>query len=126
MSNVMSLKSFQNNVKRNGFDLSYKNAFTAKAGELLPVSVIECIPGDKFKISSKSFTRTQPLNSAAFVRMREYYDVFFVPYRLLWNRYPTFFTNMKDFHHAAGINQSGAWCCCNAGYSTPCYQFLWF
>ena len=107
MSNVMSLKSFQNNVKRNGFDLSYKNAFTAKAGELLPVSVIECIPGDKFKISSKSFTRTQPLNSAAFVRMREYYDVFFVPYRLLWNRYPTFFTNMKDFHHAAGINQSG-------------------
>lgn len=107
MSNVMSLKSFQNNVKRNGFDLSYKNAFTAKAGELLPVSVIECIPGDKFRISSKSFTRTQPLNSAAFVRMREYYDVFFVPYRLLWNRYPTFFTNMKDFHHAAGINQSG-------------------
>ena len=107
MSNVMSLKSFQNNVKRNGFDLSYKNAFTAKAGELLPVSVIECIPGDKFKISSKSFTRTQPLNSAAFVRMREYYDVFFVPYRLLWNRYPTFFTNMKDFHHAAGINQPG-------------------
>ena len=107
MSNVMSLKSFQNNVKRNGFDLSYKNAFTAKAGELLPVSVIECIPGDKFKISSKSLTRTQPLNSAAFVRMREYYDVFFVPYRLLWNRYPTFFTNMKDFHHAAGINQSG-------------------
>ena len=107
MSNVMSLKSFQNNVKRNGFDLSFKNAFTAKAGELLPVMVKEVIPGDKFKIDGQSFTRTQPLNSAAFVRMREYYDVFFVPYRLLWNRFPTFFTNMKDFHHAAGINQSG-------------------
>lgn len=107
MSNVMSLKSFQNNVKRNGFDLSFKNAFTAKAGELLPVMVKEVIPGDKFKINGQSFTRTQPLNSAAFVRMREYYDVFFVPYRLLWNRFPTFFTNMNDFHHAAGINQSG-------------------
>ena len=32
MSNVMSLKSFSNSVKRNGFDLSFKNAFTAKAG----------------------------------------------------------------------------------------------
>lgn len=110
MSNVMSLKSFQNNVKRNGFDLSYKNAFTAKAGELLPVSVIECIPGDKFKISSKSLTRTQPLNSAAFVRMREYYDVFFVPYRLLWSSYPTFFTNMQDQHHASTIQTSYATC----------------
>ena len=107
MANVMSLKSFSNNVKRNGFDLSFKNAFTAKAGELLPVMVKEVIPGDKFKVSGQSFTRTQPLNSAAYVRMREYYDFFFVPYRLLWNRAPTFFTNMKDFHHAAGINQSG-------------------
>ena len=30
MSNVMSLKSFENKVKRNGFDLSFKNAFPAK------------------------------------------------------------------------------------------------
>ena len=107
MSNVMSLKSFSNNVKRNGFDLSFKNAFTAKAGELLPVMVKEVIPGDKFKISAQSFTRTQPLNTAAYVRMREYYDVFFVPYRLLWNRFPTFFTNLPDFHHAATLTSAG-------------------
>ena len=107
MSNVMSLKSLKNNVKRNGFDLSFKNAFTAKAGELLPVMCKEVIPGDKFKISGKSFTRTQPLFSSAFVRMREYYDVYFVPYKLLWNRYNQFFTNLPDFHHAASINSSG-------------------
>lgn len=104
MSNVMSLKSFQNNVKRNGFDLSFKNAFTVKAGEILPVFCKEVIPGDKFKISGQSFTRTQPVMSAAFVRMREYYDFFFVPYRLLWNRFPTFFTNLPDYHQAQGIN----------------------
>ena len=108
MSNVMSLKSFSNNVKRNGFDLSFKNAFTAKAGELLPVMVKEVIPGDKFKISAQSFTRTQPLNTAAFVRMREYYDVFFVPYRLLWSRYPTFFTNLPDYHRSRSINSAGS------------------
>ena len=104
MSNVMSLKSFQNNVKRNGFDLSFKNAFTAKAGEILPVFCKEVLPGDKFKISGQSFTRTQPVMSAAFVRMREYYDFFFVPYTLLWNRFPTFFTNLPDYHQAQGIN----------------------
>lgn len=106
MSNVMSLKSFSNKVKRNGFDLSFKNAFTAKAGELLPVFCKEVIPGDKWNIKGQAFTRTQPLASAAFVRMREYYDFFFVPYKLLWNRYPTFFTNLPDFHQAKDVNSS--------------------
>ena len=107
MSNVMSLKSFMNHPKRNGFDLSFKNAFTAKAGELLPVFCKEVLPGDKFDIKGQAFTRTQPVMSAAFVRMREYYDFFFVPYKLLWNRMPTFFTQLPDFHHASDINGSG-------------------
>lgn len=104
MSNVMSLKSFSNKVKRNGFDLSFKNAFTAKAGELLPVFCKEVIPGDKWRINGQAFTRTQPLMSSAFVRMREYYDFFFVPYKLLWNRAPTFFTNLPDYHQASDVN----------------------
>lgn len=104
MSNVMSLKSLKNNVKRNGFDLSFKNAFSAKAGELLPIFCKEVIPGDKFKIKGQAFTRTQPVASAAFVRLREYYDFFFVPYKLLWNRFPTFFTNLPDFHQSSSIN----------------------
>lgn len=106
MSNVMSLKSFMNKPKRNGFDLSFKNAFTAKAGELLPIFCKEVIPGDKFKIKGQAFTRTQPIMSAAFVRMREYFDFFFVPYKLLWNRFPTFFTQMPDFHQASDVNSS--------------------
>lgn len=104
MANVMSLKSFKNSVKRNGFDLSHKNAFTAKAGELLPIFCQEVLPGDKFRINGQGFTRTQPIMSAAFVRLREYYDFFFVPYKLLWNRFPTFFTQLQDYHQASGIN----------------------
>lgn len=97
----MSLKTLKNNVKRNGFDLSFKNAFTAKVGELLPVMCKEVYPGDKFNIRGQAFTRTQPVNSAAYSRLREYYDFYFVPYRLLWNMAPTFFTNMPDSHHAS-------------------------
>lgn len=97
----MSLTSLKNSVKRNGFDLSFKNAFTAKVGELLPIMCKEVYPGDKFNIRGQAFTRTQPVNSAAYSRLREYYDFYFVPYRLLWNMAPTFFTNLPDSHHAA-------------------------
>lgn len=106
MSSVMSLKALKNSVKRNGFDLSFKNAFTAKVGELLPIMCKEVYPGDKFNIRGQAFTRTQPVNSAAYSRLREYYDFYFVPYRLLWNMAPTFFTNMPDPHHAASPTTS--------------------
>jgi hypothetical protein len=33
MANIMSLKSLRNKTSRNGFDLSFKKNFTAKAGE---------------------------------------------------------------------------------------------
>lgn len=82
-----------NNVSRNVFDLSRRNCFTQKLGELLPVFMTEAIPGDKFKINLDSFTRTTPLNAPLFSRIREYYDVFFVPYRLLWRDFPSMVTN---------------------------------
>ena len=105
MANIMSLKSLRNKTSRNGFDLSFKKNFTAKAGELLPVMVKEVLPGDSFKINLKSFTRTQPVNTAAFARMREYYDFFFVPYDLLWNKANTALTQMYDNpQHAVSLD----------------------
>lgn len=105
MANIMSLKSLRNKTSRNGFDLSFKKNFTAKAGELLPVMVKEVLPGDSFKINLKSFTRTQPVNTAAFARMREYYDFFYVPYDLLWNKANTALTQMYDNpQHAVSLD----------------------
>lgn len=105
MANIMSLKSIRNKPSRNGFDLSFKKNFTAKAGELLPVMVKEVLPGDTFKINLKAFTRTQPVNTAAFARIREYYDFFFVPYYLLWNKANTLLTQMYDNpQHAVSLD----------------------
>lgn len=107
MANIMSLKSIRNKPSRNGFDLSFKKNFTAKAGELLPVMVKEVLPGDTFKINLKAFTRTQPVNTAAFARIREYYDFFFVPYDLLWNKSNTVLTQMYDNpQHAVSLDSS--------------------
>lgn len=108
MANVMSLKKLRNHVHRNGFDLSRRNAFTAKVGELLPVLCEEVIPGDKFKIKPEWFTRTRPLNTAAYTRVREYYDFYFVPYRLMWKGFDNFITQMDNPTYARDITTSAA------------------
>ena len=54
-----------NSVNRNGFDLSSRVLFTAKAGELLPIYHKSVLPGDSFHISVGHFTRTAPVQTAA-------------------------------------------------------------
>ena len=58
MANIMSMRNVRNKVHRNGFDLSFRNSYTAKVGELLPVMVEEVIPGDRFDIKVQSFMRS--------------------------------------------------------------------
>ncbi len=96
MANVMSMKQVTNHVRRDGYDLSKRTARSAKIGELLPYYCREVVPGDKFDLSIKSFTRTVQVNSAAYTRIKEYYDWFFVPTNLLWNRFNNFIAQMKD------------------------------
>lgn len=105
----MSMVKLQNKTSRNGFDLGRKNAFTAKVGELLPVACIECLPGDSFDLEIEHFTRTRPVNTAAYTRIREYFDWFFVPTDLLWNKFGSVITQMTDNgQHAQGIRMNEA------------------
>lgn len=101
MANIMQMFRAKNKVSRNPFDLSKKTAFTAQAGELLPVYSRILMQGDVFDISTRWKTRTAPLNTAAFTRFREYYDWFFVPLNLLWDKYNTWSTNMKENNQVA-------------------------
>lgn len=88
-------------VHRSSFDLSSKKLFTAKIGEILPVYWQIAIPGNKYKISSDWFTRTVPVNTAAYTRIKEYYDVYAVPLRLISRALPQAFTQMSDYMTSA-------------------------
>ena len=100
----MDMVKLRNKPSRNGFDLSSKINFTAKCGELLPVMCKEVIPGDKVTIDLSSFTRTMPVNTAAFARIREYYDFYFVPFSHLWNRANTVLSQMDyNKQHATSL-----------------------
>lgn len=93
-------------VHRSSFDLSSKKLFTAKIGEILPCYWQIAIPGTKYRISSDWFTRTVPVNTAAYTRIKEYYDFYAVPLRLISRALPQAFTQMRDYMTSAASNSA--------------------
>jgi hypothetical protein len=91
---------------RSSFDLSSKKLFTAKIGEILPCYWQIAIPGNKYRISSDWFTRTVPVNTAAYTRIKEYYDFYAVPLRLISRALPQAFTQMADYMTSAASNSA--------------------
>lgn len=103
MANIMNMVNIKNNVHRSGFDLSRRNCFTAKVGEIIPVMCEEILPGDKWKINIREFMRTAPVQTASFGRVRQYYDFYFVPYNLLWDKWESWIMQTKQAFHAKSI-----------------------
>ena len=101
MSDFNPLDRARISTHRSSFDLSSKKLFTAKVGELLPCYWQIAIPDTKYRISSDWFTRTVPVNTAAYTRIKEYYDFYAVPLRLISRALPQAFTQMADYMTSA-------------------------
>ena len=101
----MGLHGLKNKTSRNSFDLSHRNLFTAKVGELIPCSVFELNPGDTINLDTSYFTRTAPLDSAAYTRLRENVQFFFVPYSQLWKYFDSQVMNMTSTSNGADISR---------------------
>ena len=108
MSNFNPLDRSKIAVHRSSFDLSSKKLFTAKVGEILPCYWQIAIPGTKYRISSDWFTRTVPVNTAAYTRIKEYYDFYAVPLRLISRALPQAFTQMTDYMTSASSSTTNA------------------
>lgn len=104
MSNFNPLDRAKIPTHRSSFDLSSKKLFTAKIGEILPCYWQIAIPDTKYRISSDWFTRTVPVNTAAYTRIKEYYDFYAVPLRLISRSLPQAFTQMTDYITSAASN----------------------
>lgn len=104
MASYTGMSNLQNRTHRSGFDIGRKNAFTAKVGELLPVYWDISMPGDKYKFNIEYFTRTQPVETSAYTRLREYFDFYAVPLRLLWKSAPTVLTQMQDINQIQSLS----------------------
>jgi hypothetical protein len=104
MASYTGMSNLQNHPHRSGFDIGRKNAFTAKVGELLPVYWDISMPGDKYKLNVEYFTRTQPVETSAYTRLREYFDFYAVPLRLLWKSAPSVLTQMQDINQMQALS----------------------
>lgn len=104
MASYTGMSNLQNHPHRSGFDIGRKNAFTAKVGELLPVYWDISMPGDKYKFSVEYFTRTQPVETSAYTRLREYFDFYSVPLRLLWKSAPSVLSQMQDINQIQALS----------------------
>lgn len=74
------------NPRRSVMDLSYSKLFDCDMGELIPVFIKECIPGDHFSINMEAVVRFHPLVAPVLhdIYMRTFY--FFVPCRLIYDK----------------------------------------
>lgn len=84
------------NLQRNAFDLSFSSKFTASVGMLLPCFCKEVNPNEHFRINPQMFLRSVPMNSAAYVRLKQYTEFYFVPMRLLWRSFPQFIAGTSN------------------------------
>ncbi|AXH74163.1 MAG: major capsid protein [Microviridae sp.] len=90
MKSIFETQRSQANLQRNAFDLSENHIFSASPGMLLPFFFKECNPNEHFEINPQSFVRTMPLNTAAFTRLTQFVDFYFVPYSVLCRQFSQF------------------------------------
>lgn len=78
--------------KRNKFNLSHYHSLTCDSGRLIPISLVDVLPGDSFKMSSTILLRMSPMVNPVMHPIRVRVHHFFVPFRLIWDSWEDFIT----------------------------------
>ena len=76
--------------KKNVFDLSHDFKFSGDMGNLIPILVNECVPGDNYKISCEAMVRFAPMIAPIMHRVDVSMHYFFVPNRIIWKGWQDF------------------------------------
>lgn len=96
--NVFS-KVFTPEIESNSFDLSHDRKLTFNMGELVPINLLEVLPGDQFDISFVNMLRFTPLIAPVMHKIKVMTEYFFVPSRILWSGWEDFITGLDTAAH---------------------------
>lgn len=78
--------------RRNPFNEGYDHYTAFNQGELIPIYTQEVYPGDTFSITNWAFVRYAPMIAPKFGRDGLYIHYFFVPNRLIFDKWEQFIT----------------------------------
>lgn len=84
------------NPTTNVFDLSYDKKLSLNMGDLVPVHIMECLPGDRISMSTDSLLRLAPLIAPIMHKVDVTVHHFFVGNRLVWPNWEKFITGGQD------------------------------
>lgn len=90
--NTIQLKA----PNKNRFDLTHDVKLSCDMGELIPVCVFDCVPGDSFNIGGEALVRFAPLVSPVMHRFSVSIHYFFVPNRILWDGWEEWITDPQS------------------------------
>lgn len=83
-------------TKYSHFDLSHDVKLSFKMGDLIPILTQECLPGDRFQMSTDALIRMAPMVAPPMHKVDIYIHYFFVPNRILWENWEKFIAPEKD------------------------------
>lgn len=81
--------------KSSAFDLSCQTITTGEFGQLVPIKILPCVPGDHISLNMGVFSRCSPLIVPTFGEAYITSRAFFVPNRILYRGWDDFITNNK-------------------------------
>ena len=82
-------------------DLSHLHRSSFDMGKIIPIDIQAVMPGDNFNINVEHFIRTMPTLVPIMDNVDLKINHFFVPYRILWEKFPEWLT-MNDTHSILG------------------------
>lgn len=91
----------QQHGDRSNINLDRNYIGTAKIGQILPIFHQECVPGDRFRVSSHAFFRFLPLAVPSYVKLMYRTMSVFVPYHQVMDGAESFFSNQTLFKGVA-------------------------
>ena len=92
----MKQNAVTNNPDYNYFDLGHVHRTSLDMGELIPISCIPTLPGDTLNIDVEAFIRGMPTIAPIVDKVDLKINHFYVPYRVLWDRWTEFITQRNN------------------------------
>lgn len=87
-------------IGKNAFDNSFRSIFSTKVGIAQPVVAIDTVPDGSYRIDVGNLLRTSEIQTAAFARMKQNLDFYYVPYSQLYRRFDDILFDKEDNHRS--------------------------